>query len=200
MREYLRKGFYSYLVKERKLTIERVKQITAGITLSTLRPPNPVSLNANDPKDFLLYADDGCFILYDKKLKDLLDQDKEDNHFWYERFIKGTSFAGGGYVSVDRFFLHQLGGDTLPITKLMLLLTLSYCREENLPLYVYDEDLKYLDQNQVEIQQKNLVRLKSAPFAYKQLALQERQFRASFDRYDEFKVRLLEMAEAKFRD
>ncbi len=197
VREYLRKGFYSSLVKDKVLTAERVKQIISSIDPSRT-PTSNTNLNTNDPKDFLLYMENGCFVLYDQKLKDLIEQDKEDNHFWYEKCIKGISYAGGGYHSGPNLYLHQLGGDSPNLINLMLTLALSYCALEGCPLHVYDEDVKYIDQSQVLLQ-GNLASLKSQPMKYQALVNQERMFRKSFDRYDEFKNQLIELAESKYK-
>jgi GNAT superfamily N-acetyltransferase len=199
VRDYLKKGFYSYLVREGLLTAEKVKAIIASAKLSPPKENSRVDLGTNDPKDLLLYAENGHFILYNRKLKDLLDQgDEEHYYYWYEKCIKGTSFAGGGYATSDRLFLHQLGGDTPNIKKFMFNLALSYCRQENVPLHVYNDDIGLVDPATMEVN-GNLVTLKTAPIDYRAWALQEKTFRRSFDRYQEFKSRLLELAEVKYR-
>lgn len=199
VREYLRKGFYSLLVSQGTLTAERVKEIVASIGPRPAEPSG-VSLQSNDPRSFLLYADNGCFILYDRKLKDLIDEgDEEKNYPWYERLIKGTSYAGGGYHTSDRLFLHQLGGDSPQIIQFMLTLALSYCRQEGCPLRVYDGELKYVDPKTTDITSEGLATLKAAPIDYRGMAYQELAFRKSFDRYGEFLTRLLEIAESKYR-
>jgi hypothetical protein len=133
-------------------------------------------------------------------LKDLIEQgDDERNHFWYERFIKGTSFAGGGYHSDDKFYLHQLGGDTPNIKKLVFNLALSYAKQEGVPLHVYNDDLNMVNESEMEVN-GNLVSLKGTPINYSGMANEEKKFRTSFDRYGEFESRLLELADAKYRD
>jgi hypothetical protein len=198
VREYLRKGFYSHLVQSGALTPERVKEITEGIG-SRYQEKSKVNLGTTDPKDFLLYAADGAFILYDRKFKDVVETLSEDEgQYWYEKFIKGTSFAGGGYSNDGKLYLHQLGGDSPNIKKFMLLLALSYAKKEGVPLHVYDDDLGFLDPHYVEID-GNLVTLKGNPTDWTAFAAQERRFRQSFDRYGEFGNRLLELADAKYR-
>jgi hypothetical protein len=199
VREYLRKGIYSQLVRDKVLTPERVKAITGGIG-SRYEEKQPLNFGTDNPNDWLLYANDGAFVLYDRKLKDILEKiDEENSWFWYERFIKGTSFAGGGYHDNGRLYLHQLGGDTSNIKKFMLLLALSYAKKEGVPLHVYDDDKGMLDPNYVEID-GNLATLKGNPTDWTQFSNQEARFRKSFDRYGEFYNRILELAEAKYRD
>lgn len=200
VREYLRKGMYSELIKQKSITPERVKAIITSIQGRTQPPMANANLNTNNPKDWLLYGQDGCFILYDRKLKELLIDNYDENMYhWFERFIKGISFAGGGYVATDKFYLHQLGGDTPQIEQFMLQLALSFCAiEGNYPLHIYDQNLSIVDPKTADIQ-GNLVRLKGKPIDYRGMVMVERQFRKSFDRYDEFHVRLLELAEVKYR-
>ena len=80
----------------------------------------------------------------------------------------------------------------------MFNLAVSYCKMEGVPLHVYDEDLAMANQPGVEVD-GNLVSLKGTPVDYRGMAVQEQRFRNSFDRYQEFKSRLLELAESKYR-
>jgi GNAT superfamily N-acetyltransferase len=197
VREYLRKGIYSYLVQNQLLTLERVKEITKGLGV---RPEEKVGVNlgSSNPEEWLLYEDYGAFILYDKKLKDVIDNvPEEQGNYWYERFIKGFSYAGGGYHDTGKFYLQQFGGDTPKIKKFMLLLALSYSKKEGVPLHVYDKDLGELDPSYVEID-GNLAILKGNPTNWEPFVAQERRFRQGFDRYGEFLSRIQELAHSKF--
>jgi hypothetical protein len=202
VRDYLRKGFYSYLIRDGVLTRERVQEIikSAGLPVQQSKSRQKFNFGSNNPEDFLLYAENGAFIIYDRKLKDLIERGDEDrNFFWYERFIKGTSFAGGGYVSDDRLFLHQFGADTPALKKLLFTLALSYAKAVGVPIHVYNEDLHMASMVDAEVD-GNLVSLKGAPINYIGMANEERKFRKSFDPYDEFKNRVLELADVKYRD
>lgn len=202
VRDYLKKGFYSYLIQEGTLTKERVQEIikSAGLPAQQEKPRQRFNYGSDNPKDFLLYAEDGAFIVYDRKLKDLIEQgNDESNHFWYEKFIKGTSFAGSGYDDNQRLYLHQLGGDTPGIKKFVFNLALSEAKKEGVPLHVYNDDMNMVNESEMEVN-GNLVSMKGTPINYAGMANEERRFRKSFDRYDEFKSRLLELAEAKYRD
>jgi hypothetical protein len=204
VREYLRNGTYSKLIKEGAIKLERVQEILKSARLESpfVAPAAKQrgNLSTNDPKDFLLFEEYGGFILYDRKLKDLLEQgDEERNFFWMERCIKGHSFAGGGYHHDDKLFLHQLGGDTPQIKKFMFMLALSYAKKERVPIKIFDDDLNMVNPSEVELAEGNLATLKGAPINWNPMKAQEIQFRRTFDRYGEFKVRLLEMADAKYR-
>ena len=205
VQEYLRNGTYSRLIKEGAITTERVKEILMSAKLESQYVPPRVkeklNLGMNDPKNFLLFEQDGGFILYDRKLKDLLEQGDEERYFyWMERCIKGHSFAGGGYHSDDKLFLHQLGGDTTQIKKFMFMLALSYAKKEGVPLKIFDDNLNMVNPSEVNLERDNLATLKGAPINWGPMKAQEIQFRRTFDRYGEFKDRLMEIADAKFRD
>ena len=205
VREYLRNGTYSKLIKEGMITLERVQEILKSAKLESRFEPSrtkqKVNLSTNDPKNFLLFEDFGAFILYDRRLKDLLEQGNEDsNSYWIDKFIKGHSFAGGGYYDNARLYLHQLGGDTPQIKKFMFTLALSYAKTEGVPLFVYNDDLNMVNPSEVELKEKNLAVMKGKPIDWRPLKVQEIQFRKTFDRYGEFHNRLLELADAKYRD
>ncbi len=201
VREYLRKGFYSQLVRNGELDQTRVKAILASAKLQDIpKRREQFNLNADDPNDFLLYGADGCFILYNRRLKDFLDEnplDEERRSHWEDRFIKGTSFAGGGYVMDDKLYLHQLGGDNPNFKKFMLSLALSFAAREKLPLHVYDRDLQFAAS--IGKVQGNLVMLNGPPIQYDGMIRQEAIWRRTFDRYGEFHARLMELAEVKHR-
>jgi hypothetical protein len=205
VREYLRNGTYSKLIKERAITTERVKEILKSAKLESQYVPPRVkekmNLGMNDPRNFLLFEENGSFILYDRKLKDILESgDTERNFYWMEKAIKGASFAGGGYHSDDRLFLHQLGGDTPQIKKFMFMLALSYAKKEGVPLKIFDDDLNMVNPSEVELKEGNLAMMKGTPINWSPMKTQEAQFRRTFDRYGEFKDRIMEMAEAKYQD
>lgn len=204
VREYLRNGTYSRLIREGAITIERVKEILKSAHLESQyvapRAKGKIQFGMNDPKNFLLFEQDGGFILYDRKLKDLLERGSEDDFYWMEKAIKGHSFAGGGYHSDDKLFLHQLGGDTPQIKKFMFMLALSYAKKEGVPLKIFDNDLNMVNPSEVELDERNLATMKGAPINWGPMKAQETQFRKTFDRYGEFKDRLMEMADAKYRD
>jgi GNAT superfamily N-acetyltransferase len=204
VREYLRKGIYSQLVHQRILSIDRVKEITASASLSPRANKPQINLNSNDPNNFLVYGENGCFVIYDRKLKDLVDQHDENMEYWYEKMIKGICYAGGGYHATDRFYLQQWGGDTPQLKKFMLTLALSYCKfDEDMPLFIYSKDLP-IDESMVQVIEGKdpngkLVKLAGSPMNFQPFLAMERKFRKSFDPYDEFKWRMVELAEAKFQ-
>lgn len=191
VREYLQKGFYSYLVKQGKMTAQRAKQIIDSADLRIKK--SNLNLSNDNPDDWLLYARDGTFIVYDKKLKDVIEN---EDIFWSERFIKAFAFVGGGHDE-KIYILHQIGGDTEKLKKFAFKLAVGWANEEGDLLKVYDEDI-HLAGEEYEVE-KGMVKLKSPPVDYKYLSRQEAKWRKSFDKYGEFEYRLLELADAKYR-
>jgi hypothetical protein len=205
VREYLRNGTYSKLIKEGAITLERVQKILESAKLESQfvapKVKEKINLGMNDPKNFLLFEEYGNFILYDRKLKDLLDRgDDERDFYWMERCIKGHSFAGGGYHNEGKLFLHALGGDTPQIKKFMFMLALSEAKIHGEKIRIFDDDLNMVNPSEVELEEGNWATLKGTPINWKPMKAQEIQFRRTFDRYGEFKNRLLEIADAKYRD
>jgi hypothetical protein len=194
VQDYLQKGYYSLLVKEGKLTPQRAKEILAGAQKIKARPER--NMGSDDPNDWLLYGENGSFILYDKNFKEMLDAGDEDaNRFWYERFIKGGVYVGGGYGIEDKWYLHQLGGETPQLKQFMFRLALSYAKA---PVKVYNDDKDVLDPNVVDIGEDGFVTMKIPSIDYRGMVRQEKLWRKQFDKYDEFKNRLLELSEAKY--
>lgn len=193
--EYLRNGFYSHLVRQGTITTERVKQIVDSARLAEKKPKPEKDLNMNNPENWLLYAKDGTFVLYDKKLKDHAKD--EFLSYWQEQAIKGLAFVGGGMTNGTEYRLHKLGGDTPKIKEFMLILALSWAKEENDPVFIHKEDRDVVNQDKVEMK-NGWATLKIEPINYKPMARQETLFRKSFDKYDEFWTIMVELAEAKF--
>ena len=81
VREYLANGFYSLLVKRGQITKEKVKEIVSQLPKhSEQRKIEDVDLNFNDPKDMLVMdLNNGEFILYNKKLYDLIENEKHED-------------------------------------------------------------------------------------------------------------------------
>jgi len=91
VRDALKNGTYSSLVRSKKMTMERVKEIVASAHIEKRNKPNNRNLSSSDPKDWLLFVGEyGDFILYDKKLKDLIEEGGEQNDYFIDSMIKGA--------------------------------------------------------------------------------------------------------------
>jgi hypothetical protein len=199
VKDYIKTGMYSQLVKDKIITTQRAKEIINDTFPNGIPKPKPQSknLSSNDPKDWLLFGDNGCFILYDKKLVDIY---MDDNEFWTEKMIKGYIYVGG-YTRDDWFHVKNLGGDSDKIKQYLLACGLSHCADENAEMVIDSEYYSYLPQNIKTIKQDSNSRKIVAGtklINYQPLLNLEKKFRKTFDRYGEFHDRLIEIAEGKY--
>lgn len=202
VRDYLQKGLYSALVREGQISLARAQEIVASADLAP-RTGHVRNLNTNDPKDWLLYAEDGSFILYDKKLKDILVNYTEDDSIWMNRCIKAMAFVGSDYFG-QQYVLHHCNGDTPALKKTMMRLAVSWTSSEGDRLRVFADDLDAVDPSVMTLDEEGTERIyvtwKGKSLDFSSLARAERQWRKSFDRYDEFRNWILELSESKYRD
>lgn len=198
VKEYLQKGFYSYLIQNGKITLEKVKEILKSANIEN-KKHKEVDLNTNNPANWLLFNDNGTFIIYDKKLKDLY---QEEDDYWQEIAIKGVGDVGP--ASNNNYRLRTFGGENNEVKKLIMYACVSWAAEEdNKPLIVYNEDLPFVNQQIMKIDKKQnqiyaLVSLLEKPFDYKQLKKQEKLFRKTFDVHDEFYHSLINLSITKY--
>jgi hypothetical protein len=204
VRDALTTGRYMDLIRQGKLTVQRVREIVDSAKLQ-MKPMKPAgNLSSKDPKDWLLYQDDGCWVVYDRKLREVVEQGGDDVWHWAERMIKGYLLVRipNEYGIVVRF-----GADTDGLKRFLLTLGAGWCQQEGIPFAVDEEDISYVDPKRFEIGPVHVrsgmrradVSLKREPIDPRGMALAERAFRKSFDRYGEFKQWVLELADAKFR-
>lgn len=202
VRDALTSGLYSRMVRSGQLTMERVREIVGSAKIQQRPSRDDVDLSSNSPNDWLLFTDFyGTFILYDKKLASLIDNDKYDASFT-ERMIKGTVMVYP-HESAGVTRIKQFGGDAPAIKSFMLGLAYTRAKIENLPLWVEPEeyDLKGFSYGEEE----NVVGYKSREVTdgkiidYRSMVEEEMRFRRRFDQYDEFKHRLMEMAQSKYQ-
>lgn len=198
--DYLKSGMYSFLVRSGQLSAERAKAIIQSAQQAYVRKPKEqFNLKTDDPRDWLLYVGEaGDFILYDRKLKDLVDRgvvDSEEFSHWVDQMIIGAVYASG---RPPYQYIHQFGGKTEPVKMFMMRLALSEAAEHQ-EIVVFEEPLRpYVTQRGIQIDQ-NEAKLVADPIAYKAMGMAEHQWRKSFDRFDEFRYRLLELAYGKYQ-
>ena len=148
--------------------------------------------------------DDGAFVLYDKKLQAVYT----DNLYeWGERFIVGYILIRindlPGRTSVG--IVVKFGGNTDKIKKSLLMMAASYCLKENVKLAVDPDDIGLIDPAKFTISdeadpsgyKRKMVTI-NHPIDLNLVSSPEKRFRKAFDRYDEFKYTVLELAEGKF--
>ncbi len=205
VRDALQNGLYTSLVKERKITVAKVKEIIASAKPSKAKRSENYNLQSNDPKDWLMYVGEyGDFIIYDRKLKELLSAgDKYD--YFIERMIKGIV-----YVMISEHhkfaFPKVFGGDTPQIRRLLMSCAIEYARRENVDFYVENDEANDVSPEMGTLEEPNMVlsfkSQKVKPINkrldYDGFGAVERQWRKTFDRYEEFKTQMMEMAYSKY--
>ena len=209
VREALANGKYSSLVREKKITIDRVKEILQSAQLKKSKIDQR-NLSINNPEDWLLYVGEyGDFVLYDKKIKELIVDGGEQNDYFIDRMILGAVNVREMESRNENWALITLfGGDTIKIKKFMLKLALSFAKNEGEELWADLEDVSLVDSSfgkligDINLKtgfKRQQIELVGNVVPYKDIGAQEAQFRKSFDKYGEFKERILELAYGKFK-
>lgn len=201
VRDALKSGLYSSLVRSGQISMDRVREIVTSAKVQLRPKKDNVDLSSNSAKDWLLYGDEyGSFILYDRKLAHVIDDNRYE-HF-VEGMIKGYVYAMP-HESAGITRIKQFGGDNQAAKAFMLALAYTNAVRDKLPLWVEPEEYDLPgfqygpESNIVGHSAREVTRGKEID--YLPLVEEERRFRQSFDRYDEFKYRLMEMAHSKYR-
>lgn len=216
VRDALASGRYSRLVREGTLDPGRARAVLDSASLAAPRPtPDGRDLSPGGPADWFLRADgDGWFVVYSRKLPALIADGWDRNSYFFDRMILGAagchvlSPGRGGEEGRGRAIVVLFGGDSAPVQRLLMNLLASYCAEEGADLYVDPQDVEAVDGELLEVADppnvatgrwRQRVRLRGAPIDWRPMAAAERRWRRTFDRYDEFRNHLMELAESKYR-
>ncbi len=202
----LQSGLYTKLVKNHQITVARAKEIIASAMAASKEKRSEINLKSDDPKDWVLFVgDNGDFIMYDKKLREALKGGDQMEYF-KERMIKGIIYVlqmGHRNVAFPKVF----GGDNPNIRRFLMACGIEYARRENDEFYVEGDDAQAVAPAMGKLEPPNNVigftSQKVIPtgkeFDYDGMGRYERAWRRTFDRYDEFKNEMMEMAYAKYR-
>ena len=203
VRQALIDGLYTRMVRSGEITAARVREILSSAKLEDRAKPKEKKLGSEDSNNWLLYSDDdGGFIIYDKNLKDALD---EDQH-WQERMIKGAILVRELTHREHRGILVYFGGDTDSIKSFLITLVLGYCRRNKFTLYLDEEDIKYVSSSIAKIGPQDMsTGFRRYPVEsqvdvpYTSLVHKEQFFRKQFDKYGEFQNHMMELAYSKWQ-
>jgi hypothetical protein len=188
VKEFSENGWYSELVKSKKLSVERLKQILSGtsgiktnLDLGTI-DPEPID------KKILVYSDDVTFLIYDSRFAE--DQDEKYVHAY-------------GFLRENDHGLFYYTFDYDPqYRELATKVALQMVKDQGQWLSTSmsrGSDLIELDDfDDLLLKQGQQVMLKSNLLPLKQLSSQERKFRKPIDQYGEVITSLLETAESKW--
>lgn len=192
--EFLDRGWYSELVKQKRLSPSKVKDILSGLK------KKPKDTNLPSPKDvppiedksepeLLIYSDmQSTFIVYDKRF--LTDQD--DKYIYGAGLIQDSTSSGPFfyYIEYERKY-----------HKLTTYVGFQLARDNGEKIYVGDNftDVLELDGLAHIKQDQNYAYLTKDVMNLKSLSKHESRLRKSVDPFEEIKVYLLEMADVKWR-
>lgn len=204
VRKYLESGMYSHLVRTGVITKERAKEIIGSIDRTT-RKHTERNLSVDDPKDWLLLADESRAILYHKGFY-TFDHDSDDG-YWSERFILGYVTIGG---NMDNEFIFRLFGRSEKIKSFMLEVMLNTGVGESIAMNPGERDLlKRLGdtlktaeypRSPRPSEDERLCWIEKPTMNLRAFAVQEQSVRKQHDKYDEYLNRLEEMADSIARD
>jgi hypothetical protein len=187
VREFLSRGWYSELIRQKRLTTNQVKEILSG-----LRGTKPVETPLETPKPMngdktLLYAKDSVFVVY--KSEFLNDPD--------EKYILGYGFfRDNPHVGL---FLYRIDYER-SYQQQVNLIALQMAKDEGEKLYVgsgYGDTLELEGTPHVE-QKDDYAWLTQDAIPIKSLAKLESKIRSVGDPYGERENMLLEIAETKW--
>ena len=191
VKEFLSNGWYSELVRQKKLTTQRVKDILKGTTkrhrfspLPSDAPPKPKSKKSQ----ILIYAQDLAFVVYDSAFLDNPD----------EKYIHGYGFFRDSPSVGD--FLYTLDYDR-PYWKSTTLAAFQMAKDEGFEIYVgegYGDTVEIEGIPEIK-QEGDYASLTRNVMPLRQMATLERKLRRKGDMYGEMRVLLLEMGESKWR-
>lgn len=104
IRDYLKRGMYSYLVQSGQISMDRVKAITQDLGARSQRKEQ--DFDTTDPRDWLLMTDMNSYaIIYNQKLFDLEDPDGR----FSDDFIIGAVMIGS-FRTDDTCFIGRIHG------------------------------------------------------------------------------------------
>lgn len=210
VKDAMTNGYYRKLIQNGTITLERVKEIVASTNYipKAKKEPNTLRYNNNNPADWLLYGSEyGDFILYDKKIKELINDGWDKNSYFIESMMLGAVNVRELPTREGFAILTLFGGETDNLKKFMMHLALSFAEKEGLRLLIDDNDLVHIGNYAEKIGTPNKesgflrqeVKLTSDPAPYYGMMVEERRFRKGFDEYREFENYILEIAYTKFR-
>lgn len=200
VRDALKFGIYTNMVKDGSITVARVKEIINSAVKIKQNNSN-IDLDSSNPKNWLLYVGKNDFIVYDKKIKDIDIDDPKYNYF-SDNMIKGLVHI----VNNNGAFLHNFGAETIGLRRFLISCAVEYCNNNNIDLYLEKDEPKYLSPDIGKVEETtNKIGFASQRVIptgkridYISMGKLERKWRKSFDRYDEFYHRILEMAYSKY--
>ena len=193
VKEFLSNGWYSELVRQKKLTVNRVREILAGTSKRHRFSPLPSDKPSQAPSkkvksQILVYAEDFAFVVYDSAFL----SDPDEKHIYGYGFFRDSPSVGDFLFTIDYDRSHW---------KLTTLVAFQMAKDNGSKVYVgkgYGDIVELKGISEIE-REGDYAFLTRNVLPLRQWASLERRIRRKMDSYDEKKILLLEMGESKWR-
>lgn len=186
VREFLSNGWYSQLVKDDKISKDKVNEILNGLPERSQKKSSKEELQ--EKPELLFYSDmESTIIIYDKKFYE--DQD--------EKYIYGHAFLRDFQ---NKYFIFTIDYDK-QFRKLTHYTIFQLAKDLNEPLYIKEKPSDYLeidDIDEIEID-GDFATLSKDMLPLEQATKLEKRVRKKFDQYGEMEQMLLEIANYKWK-
>jgi len=188
VREFSAQGWYSQLLREGRITLDRVKAILKDV--GGIRPPaklEPVDTRVKATGDILVFADGISFIVYDRAF---LDEPEE-------KWIHGFGFFRDADVGT---FLFRIEYDR-PFAEFTTKVALQMARDNGEKLYDgggYNDMLEDVEKYPGVEREGDLIVVTRDLVPLRSMAAKEKRLRKAVDPYDEKLYSLQELANSKW--
>jgi hypothetical protein len=185
VREFLAKGWYTELIRQKRLTMSEYQKIVKDLPGKKPKPPEPPKPKPVQ-KEILFYVEYPTFVIYDKAF--LTDQN--DEYIYAYGFFRDSPHVGS--------FLYTIDYDR-KFRKMATWTALQMARDEGEKTYDGEGYSDVLELEGVDhvVREGDYVWLDRNVLPLKSLSQKERRLRKKVDRYGEIENLLLEGAEYK---
>ena len=182
VREFLSRGWYSELLRQRKISKSRIKEILKELGERVKFPPKP----PEPKKEVLVLIDGPSFLIYDKAFF----EDQDEKYIYGFGFFRDAPLVGSFLYTIDY---------EKPFQKLATSIALQMARNNQEKIYIGQGYGDVLELKGVDVEQDgDYVYLTKDILDLVPLMNYEKRVRRNHDRYDEKYNRLLEMAHSKW--
>lgn len=185
VRTFLKNGWYDKFIKNKELTIEKVKDILSGL------PERKKQRQANTPDNRkpepLIYSDlDNEFIIYDKKFY----EDRDEKYIYAHGFLRGSG---------NKIYIYDMNyEDSFRTIATYVMFQIAYDNKEQLTITTPPSDHLVLDDIDGIKVDGDVAYLTEPALNLKKYANIEKQYRVKHDQYDEAYNTLQELANSKW--
>lgn len=194
VKDFLSQGWYDTLLKKKKITMDRIKEILSGLSKKTVYKPIKKKSTKEEP---LFLVEDSVFVIYDKSFYDI------DDYYTYDGKVEKTIYATGLIRnSGTKTFIYSIDYEP-KYRKTATEVALQMGRDQGEKFY-YSNGNDYgdvLELNGIKNLKKegNNIYLTKDILPLKRLSAIEKKYRKERDQYDELYTIILETADSKWK-